>query len=119
MKIAIICHPSIGGSGLVATQLGIGLAKKGHEIHFISHSMPFKLSGDEKNIFFHPVEAINYPLFEHNLYTFALTAKIIEIAEHYQLDIPHSLAAHLVGEISSRHFKTITTIHGTDTTIVG
>ena len=126
MKIGIICHPSIGGSGLVATQLGIGLARKGHEIHFISRAMPFKLSGSEKNIYFHPVEPISYPLFDDNLYTFALTAKIIEVAEQYQLDIvhahysiPHSLCTYLASQISSRSFRTITTIHGTDTTLVG
>ncbi len=126
MKIGIICHPSIGGSGLVATQLGIGLAKKGHEIHFVSEAMPFKLHGNEENIYFHPVEAISYPLFNYSLYAFALTAKIIEVAEKYKLDIvhahysiPHSLCAHLAAEISTSRFKIITTIHGTDTTVVG
>lgn len=75
MKIGIICHPSIGGSGMVATQLGIGLAKLGHEIHFVSRAMPFKLLGNEDNTFFHPVEPIDYPLFEDNLYTFPLNGQ--------------------------------------------
>ncbi len=126
MKIGIICHPSIGGSGLVATQLGIGLASRGHEVHFISRAMPFKLPKKHENIHFHAVEPISYPLFNDSLYTFALTSKIIEVAEQYEIDImhahysiPHSLCNCLASEISKHHFKTITTIHGTDTKIVG
>ena len=126
MKIGIICHPSIGGSGLVATMLGIGLAKKGYEVHFISRAMPFRLQKRHKNIFFHPVEPISYPLFNDTLYTFALTSKIIEVAQRYEIDImhahysiPHSLCAHLASQISTKKFKTITTIHGTDTKVVG
>ncbi|WP_394200576.1 N-acetyl-alpha-D-glucosaminyl L-malate synthase BshA [Shewanella waksmanii] len=126
MRIGIVCHPSIGGSGLVATQLGLGIAKLGHEVHFISRTRPFKLLEDLDNVFFHSVEAIHYPLFTDPLYTFALTAKIVEVAEQYQLDvvhahysIPHSLCAYLAGEISQRKFPTITTIHGTDVTVIG
>jgi len=126
MKIGIICHPSIGGSGLVATQLGIGLAQKGHEVHFISRAMPFKLTKNMENVYFHAVEPINYPLFNDNLYTFSLTSKIVEIAQTYKIDImhahysiPHSLCAYLASEISTHKFKTITTIHGTDTKVVG
>jgi len=126
MKIGIICHPSIGGSGLVATQLGIGLAQRGHEVHFISRAMPFKLSGKEPNIHFHPVEPVYYPLFDDRLYTFSLTAKIVEVAEKHDLaimhahySIPHSLCVHLAREISSKDFRTITTIHGTDSTLLG
>ncbi|MFT5790407.1 MAG: N-acetyl-alpha-D-glucosaminyl L-malate synthase BshA [Shewanella sp.] len=126
LRIGIVCHPSIGGSGLVATELGLGLAKLGHEVHFISSVRPFKLIEDSKQLFFHSVEAINYPLFSDPLYTFALTAKIVEVAEQYHLDvvhahysIPHSLCAYLAGEISTHKFSTVTTIHGTDVTIVG
>lgn len=126
MRIGIVCHPSIGGSGLVATELGLGLAKLGHEVHFISSVRPFKLIEDSERLFFHSVEAINYPLFSDPLYTFALTAKIVEVVEQYQLDIvhahysiPHSLCAYLAGEITEHKFPTITTIHGTDVTIVG
>ncbi|ACJ28197.1 Glycosyl transferase, family 4 [Shewanella piezotolerans WP3] len=126
LRIGIVCHPSIGGSGLVATELGLGLAKLGHEIHFISSVRPFKLIEDFQQLFFHSVEAINYPLFSDPLYTFALTAKIVEVAEQYQLDvvhahysIPHSLCAYLAGEISQHKFATVTTIHGTDVTVVG
>ncbi|ABV86565.1 N-acetyl-alpha-D-glucosaminyl L-malate synthase BshA [Shewanella pealeana] len=126
MRIGIVCHPSIGGSGLVATELGLGLAKLGHEVHFISSVRPFKLIEDSDRLFFHSVEAINYPLFSDPLYTFALTAKIIEVVEQFKLDvvhahysIPHSLCAYLAGEITTHKFPTVTTIHGTDVTIVG
>lgn len=126
MRIGIVCHPSIGGSGLVATQLGLGIAKQGHEVHFISRTRPFKLLEDLDNVHFHSVEAIHYPLFTDPLYTFALTAKIVEVAEQYQLDvvhahysIPHSLCAYLACEISQHKFPTITTIHGTDVTVIG
>ncbi|SET72068.1 N-acetyl-alpha-D-glucosaminyl L-malate synthase BshA [Thalassotalea agarivorans] len=125
MKIGIVCHPSIGGSGLVATQLGVGLAKKGHEVHFIAQMRPFKLD-ELPNVFFHDVERINYPLFDDPLVTFALTAKIVEVATEFQLDIvhahysiPHSLSCYLANEISPHKFAVITTIHGTDVTIVG
>ncbi|NTS77652.1 N-acetyl-alpha-D-glucosaminyl L-malate synthase BshA [Catenovulum sp. SM1970] len=126
MKIGIVCHPSIGGSGLVATQLGIGLAKLGHEVHFITRTMPFKLNGYEQNIHFHSVAAIHYPLFDDSLYTFALTAKIVEVVEQHKLDlvhahysIPHSLCANLASQIASQSFPTVTTIHGTDVTVLG
>ncbi|WOH35954.1 N-acetyl-alpha-D-glucosaminyl L-malate synthase BshA [Thalassotalea fonticola] len=125
MRIGIVCHPTIGGSGLIATQLGIGLARLGHEVHFISHTRPFKLV-DEEGIFFHCVEGIDYPLFDDPLYTFALTAKIVEVADRYKLDlvhahysIPHSLCAYLASEITTNKFPTVTTIHGTDVTVVG
>lgn len=126
MRIGIICHPSVGGSGLIATQLGIGLADKGHEVHFISSIRPFRLWESYDNIRFHQVDAIDYPLFEDPLYTFALTAKIVEVFEQYDLDIihahysiPHSLCAYLASEITSRSFPIVTTIHGTDVTVVG
>lgn len=126
MRICIVCHPSIGGSGLIATQLGIGLAKLGHQVHFISQSKPFKLDESLPNIYFHQVEAIHYALFTDPLYTFALTAKIVEVVDEFQIDlvhahysIPHSLCAHLANQITKRKFPMITTIHGTDVTLVG
>lgn len=126
MRIAIVCYPSIGGSGLVATQLGINLAKRGHQIHFISYSTPFKLDTYAPNIQFHAVDPINYPLFQQTLYTFSLTAKIIEVVRDFDIDvlhahysIPHSLCAHLAREITGDDFKIVTTLHGTDVTIVG
>ncbi|WP_144213120.1 N-acetyl-alpha-D-glucosaminyl L-malate synthase BshA [Shewanella donghaensis] len=126
LRIGIVCHPSIGGSGLVATQLGIGLAKLGHEVHFIASKRPFKLANEYKNVFFHEVDEVNYPLFDGPLHTYSLTAKIIEVAEEHALDlvhahysIPHSLCAHLASNISQHSFPVMTTIHGTDVTIVG
>ncbi|WP_285164560.1 N-acetyl-alpha-D-glucosaminyl L-malate synthase BshA [Shewanella goraebulensis] len=124
--IGIVCHPSIGGSGLVATQLGIGLANLGHEVHFIAHKRPFKLINQHENIYFHEVDEVNYPLFEGPLHTYSLTAKIVEVVEQYQLDlvhahysIPHSLCAFLASNICKYSFPIVTTIHGTDVTIVG
>ena len=126
MRIGIVCHPSIGGSGLIATQLGLGLGSMGHEIHFISSSRPFKLPDDSDNVYFHTVEPIYYPLFSDSLYTFSLTAKIVEVVEQYKLDIvhahysiPHSLCVFLASEIVTRKFPTVTTIHGTDVTVIG
>ncbi len=126
MNIGIVCYPSIGGSGLIATELGVNLAKLDHQIHFISYSVPFKLSVFDRNVNFHSVDPINYPLFNQTLYTFSLTAKIIDVVREYKLDlvhahysIPHSLCAHLAREVSGCDFKIITTLHGTDVTIVG
>jgi len=126
MRIGIVCHPSIGGSGVIATELGLGLARKGHQVHFVSSSTPVRLPGMLDNVYFHSVEPINYPLFDDKLYTFALTAKICEVAQQHQLDIvhahysiPHSLCAHLARQVSGRDFKVVTTIHGTDATVVG
>ncbi len=126
LRIGIICYPSIGGSGLVATELGKELAGLGHEVHFISYSVPFKLSAYHSNIFFHSVDPINYPLFNQTLYTFSLTAKIVDVVTEYDLDIihahysiPHSLCAHLAREVCSKDIKIITTLHGTDVTLFG
>lgn len=126
MRIGIVCYPSVGGSGLVATTLGRYLARRGHEVHFISYSVPFKLRRFDPHCFFHKVEPVRYPLFEHSLYTFALTAKIIEVVEEHRLELvhahyslPHSLCAHLAREVSGLDFRIVTTLHGTDVTVVG
>ncbi|MBW3164042.1 N-acetyl-alpha-D-glucosaminyl L-malate synthase BshA [Ferrimonas balearica] len=126
MRIGILCHPSVGGSGLVATELAHGLAEAGHDVHVISSAQPFKLRQHQRHIHFHLVEGIHYPLFKDPLYTFALTAKIVEVVDQYQLDvvhahysIPHSLCAYLATEITRRPFPIVTTIHGTDVTVVG
>jgi N-acetyl-alpha-D-glucosaminyl L-malate synthase BshA len=126
MRIGIVCYPSIGGSGLVATQLGLRLAELGHDVHFISYATPFKLQQYRPRVQFHAVDPIEYPLFHQTLYTFSLTAKIIEVVEQFDLDvvhahysIPHSLCAHLAREITGRDFRIVTTLHGTDVTIVG
>lgn len=126
IRIAIVCHASIGGSGLVATELGLALAERGHEVHFIAQKRPFKLPEGHKNLFFHPVAPIEYPLFNDPLYLFALTAKLTEVIEHYRLDlvhvhyaIPHTLAAHLAQKLCAHAVPVITTLHGTDATVVG
>src|SRR3984885_5286789 len=129
MKIGITCYPTYGGSGGVATELGIELAARGHEIHFITYSQPFRLSGREANIHFHEVAVTNYPLFEHPPYDLALATRMAEVAEFYSLDllhvhyaIPHSVSALLARQMLAsrgRHLPFITTLHGTDITLVG
>ncbi|WP_158942001.1 N-acetyl-alpha-D-glucosaminyl L-malate synthase BshA [Granulicella sp. S190] len=129
MKIGITCYPTYGGSGVVATELGIELAARGHEIHFITYSQPFRLSGRESNIHFHEVAISNYPLFEHPPYDLALATRMAEVAEFYSLDllhvhyaIPHSVSALLARQMLATrgiHLPFITTLHGTDITLVG
>ena len=129
MKIGITCYPTYGGSGVVATELGIELAARGHEVHFITSSPPFRLTGREANIFFHEVAVYQYPLFEHPPYDLALATRIAEVAELYSLDIlhvhyaiPHSVSALLARQMLAargKHLPFITTLHGTDITLVG
>jgi L-malate glycosyltransferase len=129
MKIGITCYPTYGGSGVVATELGKELAQKGHQVHFISYAMPHRLNKFYENIFFHEVEFSNYPLFEHSLYTLALASKMIEVIEYEKLDlmhvhyaIPHAASAYLAKQIVKKNnseIKIITTLHGTDITLVG
>lgn len=129
MKIGITCYPTYGGSGVVATELGIELAARGHDIHFITYSPPFRLTGREANIHFHEVDVSNYPLFEHPPYDLALATRMAEVAEFYSLDllhvhyaIPHSVSALLARQmLASRGHRLpfITTLHGTDITLVG
>ncbi len=134
MKIGITCYPTYGGSGVVATELGIELAARGHDIHFITYSQPFRLTGREANIHFHEVAVSNYPLFEHPPYDLALATRMAEVAEFYSLDllhvhyaIPHSVSAYLAQKMvesqslaaRGRHLPFITTLHGTDITLVG
>jgi len=127
MKIAMSCYPTYGGSGVIASELGIKLAEKGHEIHFISYSLPFRLQKYRRNIFFHKVEVPKYPLFEYPPYALALTAKMVEVVEKERIDlfhvhyaIPHAISAYLAKEILGLKFpKIITTLHGTDITLVG
>jgi len=133
-KIGITCYPTYGGSGVVATELGIELAARGHQVHFITSSPPFRLSGREANIRFHEVEVYRYPLFEHPPYDLALATRMAEVAEFYSLDllhvhyaIPHSLSALLARQMLEtqqevarrRYLPFITTLHGTDITLVG
>ena len=134
MKIGITCYPTYGGSGVVATELGIELAARGHDIHFITYSQPFRLTGREANIHFHEVAVSNYPLFEHPPYDLALATRMAEVAEFYSLDllhvhyaIPHSVSAYLAQQMvhsqslsaRGRYLPFITTLHGTDITLVG
>jgi N-acetyl-alpha-D-glucosaminyl L-malate synthase BshA len=126
MKIGIVCYPTYGGSGVVATELGKALADKGHQIHFISYAMPMRLDGYMGNVFYHEVEMATYPLFEFPLYTPALASKMVEVARFEKLDIihahyaiPHATSAYLAREIMGGKLKIVTTLHGTDITLVG
>jgi N-acetyl-alpha-D-glucosaminyl L-malate synthase BshA len=129
MKIGITCYPTYGGSGVVATELGIELAARGHEVHFITYSQPFRLNGRETHIHYHEVPVSNYPLFEYPPYDLALATRMAEVAEFYSLDllhvhyaIPHSISALLARQMLAargRHLPFITTLHGTDITLVG
>ena len=129
MRIGITCYPTYGGSGVVATELGIELAALGHEIHFISYSQPFRLSGRDEGIFYHEVPVSNYPLFEFPPYDLALASRMAEVAEYYNLDllhvhyaIPHSVSALLARQMlaaKGRRLPFVTTLHGTDITLVG
>jgi N-acetyl-alpha-D-glucosaminyl L-malate synthase BshA len=126
MKIGIVCYPTYGGSGVVATELGKALAARGHQIHFVSYAMPMRLDGFIGNVYYHEVEMTSYPLFEFPLYTPALASKIVEVARFEKLDlihahyaIPHAISATLAREILGTGMKVITTLHGTDITLVG
>jgi N-acetyl-alpha-D-glucosaminyl L-malate synthase BshA len=129
MRIGITCYPTYGGSGVVATELGIELAALGHEVHFISYSQPFRLNGRDDGIFYHEVPVSNYPLFEFPPYDLALASRMAEVAEYYELDllhvhyaIPHSVSALLARQMlaaSGRRLPFVTTLHGTDITLVG
>jgi L-malate glycosyltransferase len=129
MRIGITCYPTYGGSGVVATELGIELAALGHELHFISYSQPFRLSGRSDGIFYHEVPVSNYPLFEFPPYDLALASRMAEVAEFYDLDllhvhyaIPHSVSALLARQMLAargRRLPFVTTLHGTDITLVG
>src|SRR6201993_4468526 len=128
MKIGITCYPTYGGSGVVATELGIELAAAGHEVHFVAYSQPFRLTGREQGIFYHEVPVSNYPLFEYPPYDLALATRMSEVAQYYELDllhvhyaIPHSVSALLARQMlaKSKHLPFVTTLHGTDITLVG
>lgn len=129
MKIGIVCYPTYGGSGVVATELGKALALKGHEVHFISYSQPFRLDFFNENIFYHEVDISDYPLFDYKPYELALTGKLVDVVKYEKLDllhvhyaIPHASAAYMAKQILASegiHVPYITTLHGTDITLVG
>jgi len=129
MRIGITCYPTYGGSGVVATELCIELAASGHEVHFISYSQPFRLTGRDEGIFYHEVPVSSYPLFEFPPYDLALASRMAEVAEFCNLDllhvhyaIPHSVSALLARQMLAardRRLPFVTTLHGTDITLVG
>jgi N-acetyl-alpha-D-glucosaminyl L-malate synthase BshA len=129
MKIGIVLYPTFGGSGVVGTELGKALAKKGHEIHFITYSQPVRLGSFRENIFYHEVAVSDYPLFEYQPYETELTSKMVDVVKYEKLDllhvhyaIPHASAAFMAKQIlQSQGIKIpyITTLHGTDITLVG
>src|SRR5579871_1516583 len=132
MKIGITCYPTYGGSGVVATELGLELAQRGHEIHFITYAQPIRLRGDtEPNIHYHEVEVSRYPLFDYPPYDLALATRMAEVAQLYALDllhvhyaIPHSVSAMLARQMLAagprgQRLPFVTTLHGTDITLVG
>ena len=126
MKIGITCYPTYGGSGVVGTELGKELAAYGHEVHFISYALPFRLSMNER-IYFHEVEVLSYPLFEYPPYDLVLATKMAEVTSKFDLDIlhvhyaiPHSISAFLAKKmLPDRSVPFVTTLHGTDITLVG
>jgi L-malate glycosyltransferase len=126
LKIGITCYPTVGGSGVVATELGKMLAEKGHEIHFISSSIPFRLNKMYHNIYYHQVEVNQYSVFQYPPYDIALASKMAEVANREKLDllhvhyaIPHAVCAILAKQMCERDIKIVTTLHGTDITVLG
>jgi glycosyltransferase involved in cell wall biosynthesis len=128
MKIGITCYPTYGGSGAIATELGIELSRRGHEIHFISYAQPFRLPHFMERVFFHEVEMSRYPLFEHNNYSLSLAAMMHEVTLSHGLDllhvhyaIPHATSAWIAREMlgPNHPLRIVTTLHGTDITLVG
>jgi N-acetyl-alpha-D-glucosaminyl L-malate synthase BshA len=127
MRIGITCFPTYGGSGIVATELGMELAQRGHEVHFITYANPIRLDPDTPRIYYHEVEVSTYPLFQYPPYVLALASRMADVAEQHQLDllhvhyaIPHSISALLAQQMTTqRRLPFITTLHGTDITLVG
>lgn len=129
MNIGIVCYPTFGGSGVVATELGKALAHKGHKVHFITYQQPVKLDIFSENIFYHEVKVSDYPLFDYQPYELVLTSKLVDVVKFEKLDIlhvhyaiPHASAAYMAKQILASegiHIPIITTLHGTDITLVG
>lgn len=129
MKIGIVCYPTYGGSGVVATELGKALALKDHEVHFITYSQPTRLDYFNQNLYYHEVNMKSYPLFQYPPYELALASRIVDVAKHEGLDllhvhyaIPHASAAYMARQILAGqgiHLPVVTTLHGTDITLVG
>lgn len=129
MRIGIVCYPTFGGSGVLATELGMGLARKGHQVHFISYRQPARLLRFQENVFYHEVTLTDYPLFEYPPYDTALASKLVDVVKYENLDIlhvhyaiPHAAVAYMAKKIlltEGRYIPVITTLHGTDITLVG
>ncbi len=131
MKIGIVCYPTFGGSGVLATELGLGLAQRGHKVHFITYRQPVRLTYHhfQENVFFHEVSGADYPLFEYPPYDTALASKLVDVVKYENLDIlhvhyaiPHAMVAYIAKKIlltEGRYVPVITTLHGTDITVVG
>lgn len=127
MKIGMVCYPTHGGSGVVASELGLALARRGYEVHFISYAVPFRLREFHPNIFLHEVDVAAYPLFKYPPYDLSLTTKIVDVTQEYGLEllhahyaVPHATSAYLAKHVlNSQKLKVITTLHGTDITLVG
>ena len=129
MKIAVVCYPTYGGSGVVATELGIAMAKKGHEVHFITYSQPVRLDMLNENIHFHEVIVQEYPLFHYQPYELALSSKLVRIIKRHDIEvlhvhyaIPHAYAGYMAQQMLIQegiHIPMVTTLHGTDITLVG
>lgn len=129
MKIGIVCYPTYGGSGVIATELGLGLARRGHEVHFITYRRPVRLAHFHENVFYHEVDNEDYPLFEYPPYDTALTSSIVDVVQYHNIEllhvhyaIPHAAVAYMAKKIllsQGRYVPVITTLHGTDITLVG
>lgn len=126
MKIGITCYPGVGGSGIIATELGIQMAKKGHEVHFITSKVPFRLTIDHPNIYVHQTDVNSYSVFQYPPYDITISSKIAEVIKYYNLDIihmhyavPHAVCGILAKQMSNSDVKIITTLHGTDITVLG
>ncbi|NNE29250.1 MAG: N-acetyl-alpha-D-glucosaminyl L-malate synthase BshA [Saprospiraceae bacterium] len=129
LKIGIVCYPTFGGSGVVATELGLGLAKKGHQIHFITYRQPARFNAFQENIYYHEVSGEDYPLFEYPPYDTTLASKMVDVVKYEELDIlhvhyaiPHAAVAYMVKKIlltEGKYIPVVTTLHGTDITLVG
>ena len=127
MKVGVLCYPTHGGSGVVASELAIGLAERGHEVHIVSYATPFRLQGFHPNLYMHEVDFTTYPLLKYPPYALALATRLVELAETFQIELihahyamPHATSAYLAKQIlGSQRIKTVTTLHGTDITLVG
>jgi N-acetyl-alpha-D-glucosaminyl L-malate synthase BshA len=126
LNIGITCYPTHGGSGVVATELGKLLAEKGHQVHFITDHIPFRLGRFHRNIYYHKVEVSDYPVFRYPPYSLALSSRLAQVATEHRLDLlhvhyalPHAVAAYLAKKMVGDHLKIVTTLHGTDITVLG